>query len=382
MGSGCDRRCGGARNPGFKADTFAGQRERGGTTLEEVPGTFRGSSPGSEPFVNIETQIGIAAAAFTLPSNKRAVRSLVEEESPTLDPVVIERLGIEEVPICDGETASGMAATACREALRRADLDVALVDLIVDYSILPQEFLVPAWNMSNKLQHELGAKKAFTVGFSGGGATNFLVALSSAVAILQANEKLTSALLVGADVTIPGNRILNPQDPVTVLGDSASAVVLKKGTATSIVIDNELHSDGSYHDVCYIPGGALANPDDPALYRLQLDKQRYDKAPKARWLIALIETLLLRNEINPEDVVFGLYPNLSAEDQTRFADAAGFGPGQLDTGNLKSHGHLQGTDLVLNYLSMIDSGAVETGQYVVAASHGMGFLGGASLLRL
>jgi 3-oxoacyl-[acyl-carrier-protein] synthase III len=331
---------------------------------------------------NMETQVGIAAAAITLPVRKRDVGSLFQEESATLNPGIGARLGIEEVPICNGESASTMALATCQEALRRAELDVAQLDVIVDYSILPQEYLVPAWNMSNKLQHELGAKKAFTVGFSGGGATNFLVALGSAAAMLQTNEKLTSALLVAADVTIPGNRILNPSDPVSVLGDAAGAIVLKKGVKGSVVIDTELHSDGSYHDVCYIPGGALAHPDDPALYRMELDKKRFDKAPKSETLKAMLETLLERAGVKRADVVFGLYPNLSADDQQQFADAMGFSAGQIDTDNRKSRGHLQGTDFVVNYLSMIESGTVDKGQYFVAASHGMGFLAGVSLLEL
>ena len=330
----------------------------------------------------METQIGIAAAAVTLPAKKRDARSLFQEESATFNPDIAARLGIEEVPICNGESASAMALVACQEALRRAEMDVAQLDVIVDYTILPQEYLVPAWNMSNKLQHELGAKKAITVGFSGGGATNFLVALSSAAALLEANENLTSALLVAADVTIPGNRILNPADPVSVLGDSAGAVVLKKGVAGSLVIDTELHSEGSNHDVCYIPGGALAHPDDPALYRMELDKRRYDSAPKTETLNAMLETLLKRTGVKREDVIFGLYPNLSCEDQQQFADAIGFSSGQINSDNRKDHGHLQGTDFVINYLSMIESGTVGKGQYFLAASHGMGFLAGVSLLRL
>ncbi len=332
--------------------------------------------------MNPETQIGIAAAAVTLPAGRRDARSLFAEESAAFDPAVEARLGIEQVPICEGESASGLAMAACQEALQRAELDVALLDVIVDYTILPQEYLVPAWNMSNKLQHELGAKKAFTVGFSGGGATNFLVALSSAAALLQANETLTSALLVAADVTIPGNRILNPADPVSILGDSAGAVVLKKGATGSFLIDTELHSDGSYHDVCYIPGGALANPDDPALYRMVLDKSRYDRAPKAETLKTMFETLLERAGVKREDVVFGLYPNLSSEDQQQFAEALGFTASQVNRDDRKAHGHLQGTDFVVNYLSLLKNGTAQEGQYFLAASHGMGFLAGVSLLRL
>ncbi len=330
----------------------------------------------------IETQIGIAAAAVTLPAQKREARSLFEEEGATFDPAIAARLGVDAVPICNSESASAMAISACQEALERAELDVAQLDVILDYTILPQEYLVPAWNMSNKLQHELGAKKAFTVGFSGGGATNFLVALSSAAAVLRANDNLTTALLVAADVTILGNRILNPADPVSIFGDSAGAMVLKKGATGSLIIDTELHSDGSYHDVCYIPGGALANPDDPALYRMVLDKDRYDNAPKAEKLRALLEALLERTEVKREEVAYALYPNLSLEDQQEFADALGFSPGQINRDNIKQHGHLQGTDFIVNYLSLVESRAVEKGRYLVAASHGMGFLAGVSLLRL
>jgi len=330
----------------------------------------------------METQVGITAAAVKLPARRLTAASLFQEEQAPFNSNVATFLGIEKVPICDGESASTMALVACQEALQRAELDVAQLDVIVDYSILPQEYLVPAWNMSNKLQHDLGAKKAFTVGFSGGGATNFLVALSSAVALLGTNEQLTNALLVAADITIPGNRILNPADPVSVLGDSAGAVVLKKGAAGSVVIDTELHSDGSYHDVCYIPGGALANPDDPDLYRMALDKKRFDKAPKIETLNAMLGTLLDRTGVKRGDVVFALYPNLSREDQQQFADAMGFGSHQINGDNRESHGHLQGTDFVANYLSMIESGAVGKGQYFLAASHGMGFLAGVSLLRL
>ncbi len=330
----------------------------------------------------METAIGIAGAAVQLPDGRRKVRSLFEEESAPFTPEVAARLGIEEVPISEGESGSAMALAACQEALRRAELDAAQLDIILDYTILPQEYLVPAWNMSNKLQHELGAKKAFTVGFSGGGATNFLVALSSAAALLQANEKLSSALLVAADVTIPGNRVLNPADPVTVMGDSAGVMVLRKGLENAVIVDTELYSDGSYHDVCYIPGGALANPDNGDLYRIVLDKDRFDQARKAETLDTLLQALLKRAGVARQDVVFALYPNLSREDRQQFAEKLGFNTSGIDANNLKTHGHLQGTDFVVNYLSMVESGTVKKGRYLIAASHGMGFLAGVSLLRM
>jgi 3-oxoacyl-[acyl-carrier-protein] synthase III len=327
-----------------------------------------------------EVSVGIASAAVRLPAQRRSVAELCAEEKA--DAALAERLGIHDVPLCCGESGSALALAACQEALQGAQLDPALLDVIVDYSILPQEYLVPAWNMSNKLQHELGAKKAFTVGFSGGGATNFLVALSSAAAMLAANPNLKTALLVAADVSIPGNRVLNPQDPVTVLGDSAAAVVLQRGATRSVIVDTEFHCEGANHDICCIPGGALAHPDDPNLYRMVLDKPRYDQAPKLQVLQSLMGKLQGRAGVSQDEIAFVLYPNLSPEDRGQFQQHLELSETQMPVGNGSHHGHLQGTDFVVNYLSMLQSGAVNSGDYVLAASHGMGFLAGVALFRM
>src|SRR6266581_4972879 len=262
--------------------------------------------------------VGILAVSCHLPQHKRSVEDLFREEGANFSADVAARLGIKQVPIQNGdasETASNMAVAAGREALQRAKVDPLTVDVVVEYSIMPQEYLVPVWNMSNKVQAEVGASKSFVVGFSGGGATNFLVALSSAVAMLQENENLKTALLVTGDTTIPGNRVLNPADPVTVMGDGASAVVLQRDASAGIVIDTELWSDGSNHDICYIPGGSLIHPDDITLYRMQLDKARYDAFPKAGTLRRMSDKLLERAGLKFCDAACVLCSNISAQDE-------------------------------------------------------------------
>jgi 3-oxoacyl-[acyl-carrier-protein] synthase-3 len=329
----------------------------------------------------MKAPVGIVAAACQLPAQKRSVEDLFREENADLRPDVMARLGIQQVPICNGETASNMAVEAAREALKRANVNPLQVDVVVEYSILPQEYLVPVWNMSNKVQAEVGASKSFVVGFSGGGASNFLVALSSAVALLQENENLKTALLVTGDATIPGNRVLNPADPVTVLGDGASAVVLQRGATGSVVMDTELWSDGANHDICYVPGGSLVHPDDAELYRMTLDKPRYDAFPKSEVLRKMSNTLLERAGVQLDDVACVLYPNISSQDQTELQQVLKTKISPVCTSNLGAHGHLQGTDFVLNYLSLMESGGVHAGDYILAASHGMGALAGASLVR-
>lgn len=328
--------------------------------------------------------VGILAACCHLPRRKRSVEDLFQEEGANFSSDVAARLGIKQVPIGNGETsesASNMAVAAGREALLRAKIDPMQVDVVVEYSIMPQEYLVPVWNMSNKVQAEIGATKSFVVGFSGGGSSNFMVALSSTVAMLSENDSIKTALSVTGDTTIPGNRILNPADPVTVMGDGASAVVLQRGALEGVIIDTELWSEGNNHDICYIPGGSLIHPDDISLYRMQLDKARYDAFPKAKTLRGMSDRLLERAGLKFGDVACVLCSNISAQDEAAMQEVFEGKVSPVCAFNRESHGHLQGTDFPLNYLSLMESGSVTRGDYVLGVSHGMGATAAVSLLR-
>lgn len=332
----------------------------------------------------MKSEVGILSASCQLPKTKHAVENLFREEEAHYSPEIAARLGIEHVHLQNGaasETASNMAVAAGREALQRAKVDPQTVNVVVEYSIMPQEYLVPVWNMSNKVQAEVGAAKSFVVGFSGGGSSNFMVALSSAAAILSENEALKTALLVAGDTTIPGNRVLNPPDPVTVMGDGASAVVLQRDSPGGVVIDTELWSDGTNHDICYIPGGSLVHPGDIDLYRMQLDKARYDAFPKSETLRRMSDRLLGRAGLTLSDVGCVLCSNVSAEDEAAIQRVFENKVSPVCAANRQRHGHLQGTDFPLNYLSLVEGGKVKQGDYILAVSHGMGATAAVTLLR-
>ncbi len=332
----------------------------------------------------MKSEVGILSASFQVPKAKHTAEDLFHEEGALYNPEIAARLGIAQVYLQDGaasETASNMAVAAGREALLRAKVDPQTVNVVVEYSIMPQEYLVPVWNMSNKVQAEVGAAKSFVVGFSGGGSSNFMVALSSAAAMLSENEELKTALLVTGDTTIPGNRVLNPKDPVTILGDGASAVVLQRDSPRSVVIDTELWSDGSNHDICYIPGGSLVHPEDIGLYRMQLDKARYDAFPRSETLRRMSDRLLGRAGLTLSDVGCVLCSNVSAEDETAIQKVFDNKVSPVCAANRERHGHLQGTDFPLNYLSLVESGKVKQGDYILAVSHGMGATVAVTLLR-
>ena len=332
----------------------------------------------------MKSAVGILAASCQLPKSTHSLEELFRAEGANYSPEIAGQLGIKRVHLQNGaasETASNMAVAAGRQALARAQVDPLKVDVVVEYSIMPQEYLVPVWNMSNKVQAEVGAPKSFVVGFSGGGSSNFMVALSSAVAMLSENEALRTALLVTGDTTIPGNRVLNPSHPVTILGDGASAVVLQRDAPRGVVVDTELWSDGNNHDICYIPGGSLVHPEDIALYRMKLDKARYDAFPKSKTIRQMSDRLLSRAGLTLSDVAWVLCSNISAEDEAAMQQAFDHKVSPVCAANRELHGHLLGTDFPLNYLSLIESGILQGGEYLLAVSHGMGATAAVTLLR-
>jgi 3-oxoacyl-[acyl-carrier-protein] synthase-3 len=285
--------------------------------------------------------------------------------------------GITACYVCQEETGSDLALAAARRALAQADKPGAAMDVVIDYSVLPQEYLVPAWNMSGKIQHEVGATKSFTLGFSGGGATNFLVALQAAHALLTTDAAVQHALLVAADVALPGNRLLPPERPVTVLGDGASAVVLCRDGAGPRVLDVQLHTDGALHDVCYIPGGAIVHADAPEQYRMVLDRARYDAAPRHATLRGLSDAVLAAHGLHPAQVARLVLPGYAVGEQAACAAVLGFRPEQV-LPFAPVGGHVQGTDLVRGLVAALAD--IPSGGYVLLASEGMGYQYGAALL--
>ena len=326
--------------------------------------------------------LGILSAECRLPTQTRSVPDVFAEEGLAWSEEHSARLGIDRVPVAaPGERGSRLALEAAQAALTAAGVAASNLDVIVDCTSLPQEYLVPAWSMSNKLQADLGAAKAFTIGFSGGGATNFHTGLHFAACLAASDARIRNVLLVAADIAIPNNRVLAGEDPVTVLGDAASALVLGRGATSDVVLDTELHSDGELHAVCYVPGGAMAHPERRDLFRLELDAAVYRRAPRAQTLRRLAGQLLARHGLAMEDIVLHIAPNISRVERSELGAALGVAADRFGPDNLATHGHLHATDFVLNYRSAIERDSVRPGDHIMISSHGFGFVAGVSLLR-
>jgi 3-oxoacyl-[acyl-carrier-protein] synthase-3 len=93
------------------------------------------------------------------------------------------------------------------------------------------------------------------------------------------------------------------------------------------------------------------------------------------------DRLLERAQTTLSDVVSVLCANISAADEMAIQEAFEGKVAPVCASNRQSHGHLLGTDFPLNYLSVMESGSIKQGDYVLIVSHGMGATAAVSLLR-
>ena len=172
----------------------------------------------------------------------------------TSDEWIVERTGIRERRIAgDDEALSDIALPAARQALERAAIDPASVDLIIVATVTP-DMAFPSSGAI--IADELGAPEAAAYDLSAG-CTGFMYAVAQAYGML-AGGLAQRALVVGGDVL---SRILDWTDRRTAVlfGDGAGAVVLDRVSEGGF-LGFELGADGSGGPQLYLPAGGSRAP--------------------------------------------------------------------------------------------------------------------------
>jgi len=208
---------------------------------------------------------------------------------------IISRTGIKERRITtDGEASSALATNAAENALEMAGISPEELDLIVVGTVTP-DMLFPS--VGCMVQDKLGAKKAAAFDVSAG-CTGFIYALSVANSLIR-SDTYKKALVIGTENL---SKITDYQDRGTcvLLGDGSGAVVLVREEGERGIISTHLHSDGSYGNLLYQPGGGTAVPAthesiDNRLHYLKMDGNKIFKIAVKSLEDAVLETLAFNN---------------------------------------------------------------------------------------
>lgn len=136
---------------------------------------------------------------------------------------IIERTGINERRISQGEDTSNLAIKAANIAIERANVKNEEIDLIVVATITP-DMLTPS--VACLVQKEIGANKAMAFDINAA-CSGFIYGLQVAYSMMNGNKAFKNVLVIGAEVL---SKIVDWKDRSTcvLFGDGAGAVVLSR----------------------------------------------------------------------------------------------------------------------------------------------------------
>jgi 3-oxoacyl-[acyl-carrier-protein] synthase III len=149
--------------------------------------------------------------------------------------------------------ASDVALPAAKEALARAQLTAADVDVLIVGTDTP-DYLTPATSVV--LQHKLGAKNAgtFDVGCA---CASFPTAVTLAAGLIATNAWVKNVLVVSTYVM---HKLADPDDAgVFFYGDGAGAAVLRAGDGPGF-LSSAMIADGAYAKSWGIFAGGTVEP--------------------------------------------------------------------------------------------------------------------------
>ena len=336
-----------------------------------------------------DDRIGILSSAYYLPPTRKKVAAVFDDEelppgSPTVGIDFRRDIGIDEVHLAGDEMPSDLGLEASRRALDRAGLDPAEVDLIVDFTSIPEDYVAPTWSAAGLVQERLGADRALATAVNTGGCASYHTALKTAAAMMRSDERLRTALLFAGDKTPALNKTYFP---ITVTCDGGSAVILKRGHDSRVILAVDILTLGQLHDVWYVPGITNPQPGEPVNERLlhmksNLELFQKNVIPINLFMFRRVMTgCVKRAGLKLADVDYFVYPTFSAWDLDGFCKGMRVPTDKIYAAGLGRHGHIQENDMVVNYEDAAHEGLIGDGDLVMVTTNGAGFTWGAALIR-
>jgi len=219
----------------------------------------------------------------------------------TSDEWIRQRTGITQRHIADeGELTSDLAVSAAKNAIEKAQISVDEIGLIIVATTTPDKTFP---SCATIVQSKLKCKNAFAFDVQAA-CSGFIYAVTAADSLIQANNRIKYALVIGAEIM---SRIVDWKDRSTcvLFGDGAGAMVIKSAAhcdettenSTRGIISANLYSDGNV-DVLYTSGGISSTGDSGKICMngREVFKHAVDK------LTASIEETLRCNNLKIADI--------------------------------------------------------------------------------
>jgi 3-oxoacyl-[acyl-carrier-protein] synthase-3 len=297
---------------------------------------------------------------------------------------IVERTGIEERRWVEpGEGGAEMGAKASREAIEKAGLTPADIDLII-YATLSPDYNFPGTAVF--VQRQLGLKDIPCLDIRQQ-CTGFLYGLSIADVYIRSGM-YQHVLVIGSEVHSTGLDISTAGRDVTVLfGDGAGAAVLGRATDDrSMILSTHLHADGTEAEILWVESPAsrhhpritaedmAARKHYPAMVGKKVFKHAVTRMPQA-----LMEGMVA-NKITLADVDMMIPHQANLRINQYVAQMIGLPPEKMHN-NIQKYGNTTAASIPICLHEAIALGKVKPGSLVAFVAFGAGLTWGSVFVR-
>jgi 3-oxoacyl-[acyl-carrier-protein] synthase-3 len=324
------------------------------------------------------TRAGILGTGHSYPEGILTNADL-EKIVETSDDWITTRTGIKQRRKAKpGEYTSMFAVRAARQAIERAGLQPADIDLILCATVTPDQILPSTGCI---IQAELGANKAAAMDIVAA-CSGFLYGLTMADTMIRTGQS-KYALVIGAEILTQYVDYTDRQTCV-LFGDGAGAAVLGAVDGDRGILAARIRSDGRYEEQLYSPGGGTRKP--PSAETLAAGDHFFKMKGNELFKVAVRSMADVSKEVLEE-------AGLTAEDVSifiphqanqRITDAVA---NKLNVeservySNIAMHGNTSSASIPIGLDECVEAGKINTGDLVLLASFGGGVTWGGVLMR-
>ena len=236
-----------------------------------------------------------------------------------------------------------------------------MIDAVVLYNTMFFTTLEPT-SLVGKIQLELGLRRS--IGFSVWG--QYCVSIISALRVARNMINSGSArvvLLVGADCYFGSYQ--REIAGITLQGEGASAMILNKKYEANRLVALLTYTEGSLYK------GVCASEEDYAkfdlIYFLTITR--------------VIHKTLQLAKLTLDDISLIIPHNINVAGWKRILQLLKFDERKFFGDNIVRHGHIFGSDLIVNLSDAIEAGSIRKGEYGLLVTAGMGATWGCAIVE-
>jgi len=303
----------------------------------------------------------------------------LEKMVETSDDWITSRTGIKQRrKAAPGEYTSQFAVRAGRQAIERAGLDVADIDLLLCATVSPDQILPSTGCI---IQAELGCHKAAAMDVVAA-CSGFLYGLTLADTMVRTGQS-KYALVIGAEI-LTQYVDYTDRNTCVLFGDGAGAAVLGPVEGDRGILAARIKSDGRYEEQLFSPGGGTRRPATAATLaagdhffkmkgnelfkvavRSMTDISR--EVLEEAGLSATDVKLFIPHQAN-QRITDGVASKLNVESDRVYS-------------NIAMHGNTSSASIPIALDECVEAGRIKQGDLVLMASFGGGVTWGGVLVR-